>query len=48
MILFGLGALLLVGFVLALLLPPLLARRSARPPSAAAPPRQPHSTQARA
>lgn len=36
MILFGLGALLLVGFVLALLLPPLLARRAVPPAANAA------------
>jgi cytochrome c-type biogenesis protein CcmH len=36
MILFGLGALLLVGFVLALLLPPLLARRAVLPAADAA------------
>jgi cytochrome c-type biogenesis protein CcmH len=36
MILFGLGALLLVGFVLALLLPPLLARRAVPPAADAA------------
>lgn len=36
MILFGLGALLLVGFVLALLLPPLLARRAVPPAAEAA------------